>query len=185
MMYPNTLRRVQRGYVMLTSIVLVLMITLLALALVSHNSTQTRIATNSRDYQSAFQTAEAAMSQVNAQIVRATFLRADCMQPGDALAAGMINYVCTDSTSEAWQNNAAPWTANLPGNTTAFQGNAAAAPVYLVEKMPPIGVPGNDLSGANVSQPTPFRVTVKAGGANADANLGANVSVQDIVIALP
>ena len=53
-------RRAQKGYILLMTLILLVMLTVLALAAVSLNSTQTRIAANATDTEISFEKTEGA-----------------------------------------------------------------------------------------------------------------------------
>jgi len=186
-------RSQQRGYILISTIIIVLLITLLALAGVSYNSTQTRVATNSKDGQIAFETAEAVLRQVSDNIASGLYAPLSppsCSPLGTAAVAGQINAVCaftgiTAATSDVtplWQTSNPPWTNLLPNGATTYQGNSFQPGQYLVEGLNTFTPPGN--TAAAGGQVRPFRVTVEAWGA-VSSNTTPQVMLQSIVFGPP
>jgi Tfp pilus assembly protein PilX len=185
----------QDGYVLISTIILVLLITLLALAGISFNSTQTRIATNSSDSQIAFQTAEAALMQVK-QIIIADSLNSSFVTKGvncsstlpitgavNGLVGGLIATSCppTETSGPLWQSANAGWATGLPGTTaTLFKGKSQLVG-YIVETLNQTSFPGNSLgvSSSNGNVLYPRRITVEASGA---LNATPQVMLQTIVM---
>lgn len=142
----------QRGAVLLTTVMLLVLLTILALAAVSMNSTQTRVATNSADYQVAYQTAEGALSQAQNNLIGGTYT-------ASAFAANTNGlYVFDPAAAPVWANSSiwATSSAVIPG----FQGGSSTGAQYLIEKLPPVTKPGQSLK-------TPvqvYRITARAVG---------------------
>jgi type IV pilus assembly protein PilX len=168
-------RSSQQGYILISTIIIVLLITMLALAGVSFNSTQTRIATNSKDGQIAFQTAEVVLRQVSDIVQSGAFApvgKLGCGLLGAPVVPTELYATCvgsgltaaTDNEIPLWQTANAPWLAVLPNGTTTFQGGSSQPGAYIVEGMPTnTNVPG---SSAGLSL-RPYRITVEAwGGVN-------------------
>jgi len=177
----------ERGYILISTIVMVLLITLLALAGVSFNSTQTRIATNSRDSQIAFEAAEATLREVSDYIgIGQVPNTPSCGNLGDPAIAGVINAVCagpgisvaTADETPLWLSANAPWTTTLPNGGNTYQGNSFQPAAYIVEGL----LPQTFLNDQS-TQLRPFRITVQAWGGI--AGTPPQVMLQTIVLGPP
>jgi type IV pilus assembly protein PilX len=159
---PHTsLRHGQKGFVLITVLLLVLMLTVLAIAIVSLNTGQTRIATNAADSQVSFETAEGALNQA----VQAAY--------GGTLAAQ--TYTNTVTGPYFMYNPAVAGADGAPGVppvwTTvnwssptavvpAFQGNSSTTAAYIVEQLPSVAMAGQNQAAKTVV----YRITARAVG---------------------
>jgi len=161
MIYTKTLHRnSQQGFVLVTAIILVLLITILALSMVSLNSTQTRIATNAADSQVAFQTAEAALHQAEDSLISGSIsIPSPC---GSISVAGVY---CAPSATSTPLWASVNWTSTTAAVQTGFTGSSSRQGAYIIEQLPvtttPIGCTQN--VGNKVSW---FRITARAVGAS-------------------
>jgi type IV pilus assembly protein PilX len=183
---PMRTRPLQQGYILISTIIIVLLITLLALAGVSYNSTQTRIATNSKDGQIAFETAEAVLRQVADNIAtgNASMAGVGCRPMGTAAVAGVINATCElmsnlDETP-LWQTASPPWQFALPNGSATYKGSSSQSAGYIVEGLHPISAPASSLSSPGTASVRPYRVTVEAWGAISGS--APQVMLQTIVL---
>jgi type IV pilus assembly protein PilX len=158
----------QRGVALLTIMMLLVMLTILALAVFSLNTTQTRVAANSADSMVAYQTAEGTLAQVESALLAGTYADSSFAANSNGL------YVFDPSAAPVWKTPSI-WssaTAVLPG----FQGGSSARAAYLIEKLPPVSKPGN-----NMKTPTfVYRITARAVGQSGGSAviLQSTVSVQ-------
>lgn len=154
-------RASEQGYILISTIIMVLLITLLAFAGISFNSTQTRMATNSKDGQIALQSAEGALRQLSV-IVASGFVNTPCLNPATvAITSGQLNTTCVGTSNQTplWQAAGTTWFTALPSGTI-YQGDSSTTPSYIIEQLPPTYVPAygsNPLYG--------IRITVRASGA--------------------
>ena len=142
-------RTTQRGSVLITTLILLIMLTVLGLAMISLNSTQTRIATNSSDAQQAYQTAEGALNQAANNLLAGNYTQAGFIANTNGL------YAFDTSITPRWQS--VDWTNNVQVGQCApacGMGNNAA---FIIEYMPPVNVPG-------VGVRQVYRVTARALG---------------------
>jgi type IV pilus assembly protein PilX len=161
--FAPTSRRA-RGSVLLTTVILLLMITVLAIGALSLNSTQTRIATNSADAQIAFQTAEGALNQVQSSLLAGNI-------PDSNFINAVSGYYFEDPTVPAlWKT--VNWSGTA-GVIQSFQGNSSAPAAYFIEQLPPGIRPG---IGQNQKVGI-YRITVHAVGPSG----GAPVTLQAVV----
>lgn len=159
----------QRGSVLIISIILILMLTVLGLAMVSLNGTQTKIATNSADALIAFQTAEGVLNQAQALVSAGTYTAKDFSETSPS-STGL--YVVQPGNAPLWTT--IDWTANSA--VLGFQGSANAPGAYIVELLPPFFSKGN-----NKRKILAFRITARAVGpsGNTPVMLQSVVQVQE------
>lgn len=149
-MNPNGLaaRSKQRASVLIMTLILLIMLTVLGLGMISMNSTQTRIATNSADAQQAYQTAEGALDSAANNLLAGNYTLASFLANTNGL------YAFDPSITPRWKS--VTWTSNtsvIPC-TTCGMGTQAA---FIIEYMPPATTPG-----AGTRQV--YRVTARALG---------------------
>lgn len=155
--------RVQHGFVLITALMLVVILTLLALAGESLTSTQTRIAANSASQQATFQAAEGALSQAQAALL-------------GGLYAGNFNsntgglYTYNPAVAPIW-NAANFWSLGSAAVTASTWGTLPTGvnAAYIIEKFPSVSGPGNS-NGV-------YRITAEA----SQASGGAPVILQGMI----
>lgn len=165
-MRPNSLRARQRGAVLLTTVMLLVLLTVLALTAVSMNRIQTRMAANSADYQVAYHTAEGALNQATNNLLAGTY-------PPSGFTANANGLYVFDPTSAPVWTVANTWSSST-GALTGFQGGSNASSQYVIEKLPAIVKPGQ-----NMKTPTQvFRVTARAVGKSGHSPVVLQTTVQ-------
>jgi type IV pilus assembly protein PilX len=156
---------VQRGAVLFITIMLMLMLTVLGLGLVSLNSTQTRIATNSGDVQIAFQTAEGALNQAQSNILAGSY-------PANSFLANSNGlYVFNPANSALWSS--VNW-ASSSAVIQSFQGGSKTPAAYIIELLPSVILPGQSMKRAT----SVFRITARAVGPSGGAPVMLQSTVQ-------
>ena len=145
-----------RGTVLLITIMLMLMLTVLGLGLVSLNSTQTRIATNSGDAQIAFQTAEGALNQAQSNILAGNYPASSFLANNNGL------YIFNPANAVLWSS--VNW-ANSGAVVQSFQGGSKTPAAYIIELLPSVILPGQSFKKAT----SVFRITARAVGPSGGA----------------
>ena len=154
-----------RGSVLIITLLLLLMLTIMAVAQVSFNTTQTHIATNTADVQVAFQTAEGALNEAVNNLLAGNF-------PANNILSNANGLYLFD------QNNAPVWSTVDWNNANAvilsFQGNSNAQASYMIEQLPSVVHPGQ-----NANAPAQvYRITSHAVGASGNASVILQSTVQ-------
>jgi type IV pilus assembly protein PilX len=142
-------RASQRASVLITTLILMMMLTVLGLAMISLNTTQTRIATNSADAQAAYQTAEGALNQAAANLQAGNYSLPNFIANTNGL------YIF-DSASVPWWTTVV-WTSAAGAIQCTTCGSSTNA-AYIIEYLPAVNIPGS---------PTPqrvYRITARAVG---------------------
>lgn len=164
-LHENSQRyQMQHGFVLITALMMIVILTLLALAGESLTSTQTRIAANSASQQATFQAAEGALSQAQAALLGGLYATGNFYSN----AGGLYTY--NPSVAPIW-NAANFWS---PGSAAVTVSTWGALPTgvnaaYIIEKFPPV----SGLGTTNLV----YRITAEA----SQASGGAPVMLQSII----
>ncbi len=149
-MNPNHLsaRSRQRASVLIMTLILLIMLTVLGLGMISMNSTQTRIATNSADAQQAYQTAEGALNSAANNLQQGNYTLASFLANTNGL------YAFDPTIAPRWQSVIWNSSTSVILCTTCGMGTQAA---FIIEYMPPATTPGSATRQV-------YRVTARALG---------------------
>ncbi|MGI4849510.1 MAG: pilus assembly PilX family protein [Janthinobacterium lividum] len=145
--------RSQRGSVLIITLVMLIVLTMLVLAAMSTNTAEERMAGNARDWNTAFQAAEAALRDAQRDIAKAprisgaTNFEAGCSTAGLCLLSttGTPNWIVLNAGDAGWIGSSddavasksvkyGTYTAAPTLNTASV--TLAAAPRYIIEVMP-------------------------------------------------
>jgi type IV pilus assembly protein PilX len=155
----------QRGVVLFTSLVLLVILTLVAVMLSRLQTVEERISQNDQDHQIAIQAAEATLRFAEVGLYNGTYA-------AFATNAGGM-YTWESGTPAAYTVNNLT---SAPANFLPYGGaplNNAQNPEFLIEKMPAVALPGTSLSQQQYGSPTPpvmvFRITAYAYGGDTNA----------------
>jgi Tfp pilus assembly protein PilX len=157
--------RRQRGVVLFTALVLLVILTLVGVMLSRLQTVEERISQNDQDHQLAVQAAEATLRYAEVGLYNGTY----AAFAGDT--GGM--YTWQSGTPDAYQANNlnSPATAFLPYGGPALP--VVGIPEFLIESMPPAAPPGTSLASCQYGCPTPpvmvFRITAYSYGADNNA----------------
>lgn len=153
----------QQGFILISTIILILVLTILAITQMSFNGILTRMATNSADALVAFETAEGALNQAVNAILTTT--------PGTSSFMANANglYLYKASSSPVWAS--ANWSDSSA--IQSYQGNSSKAASYIIEQLPSVVLPGQSMNKPSAI----YRVTAKAVGASG----GSPVILQALV----
>jgi type IV pilus assembly protein PilX len=156
----------QRGVVLFTSLVLLIILTLVGVMLSRLQTIEERISQNDQDHQLAIQAAEATLRFAEVGLYNGTYAAFSTNDGG--------MYTWESGTPDAFR------TYNLSSPAAQFlaYGGGTVLPVvgvpeFLIEKMPAVALPGTSLSQQQYGSPTPpvmvFRITAYSYGADSNA----------------
>lgn len=155
----------QKGYVLITTLVLMIMLTVMALTQVSMNSTQTRVAANATDSEISFEKTEGALNEAVNSIINGTY------NPDSFLRNNNGLYLFDDSIAPLWKT--LDWS-NSNAVINSFQGQSGSNASYILEKLPSVIVPGQNMkTPANV-----YRITSRSTGANGNTSVLIQSTIQ-------
>lgn len=159
--------RSEQGSVLLISIILILALIIVTLGMFNLGSTQTKIATNSADSQIAFQTAEGALAQAEANILAGNFTTS-------SFAAGQAGlYIFNPANAPLWTT--VDWSSS-GAVMSSFTGNSRTASAVIIEFLPPYIVPGQSQNSQR--QTFAYRITARAVGASGGSPVVLQSTVQ-------
>lgn len=157
-------RSAEQGSVLIITLLVLVVLTIVAVAQVSFNSTQTRIATNTTDSQIAFQTAQGALNDATNNLFANTYASSSFLSNTNGL------YIFNPNAAPLWTT--IDWTSSS-SVIKSFKGSSQAQAAYIIEQLPSV-IAG----GQNISLPTQvYRITVRAVGASG----GSPVIIQSTV----
>ena len=154
----------QHGSALVVSLLILLVLTLIGVTSMSTTALQSKMATNSREYNLAFQAAESALRYGESALGSAT--------PPAGYDAACTGGLCLPSTNGAPVWNSINWTTNSRiygalDATTLMNIPVALQPKYIIEKLPPTCIQGCNLANPRYDQY--YRVTASGTGANGSA----------------
>jgi type IV pilus assembly protein PilX len=174
----HTTATAQRGMVLVTVLLLLLMVTVLGTAVLRMQTAEQRISVNAGNH---------SIASVNAE---ATLRYAECGLEGGCSggtwtaasflenSAGLFTLNPTTGSTVSAQSPNVPkgvkWSAPA-GNTLSYAGPAlktSATPQYAIEKLPPVVLPGDSMSAEQYDGgggATPYQITAYANGADTNS----------------
>lgn len=160
-------QRAQKGYILLMTLILLVMLTVLALAAVSLNGTQTRIAANATDTEISFEKTEGALNEAINYLLNGTYSAHAFLQNSNGL------YLHDPSAAPLWTTvNWASTTAVIK----SFQGKSNSKASYIIEQLPSVIQPGQNMKSFTYI----YRITARSVGANGNTAvlLQSNIQIQ-------
>jgi type IV pilus assembly protein PilX len=177
---PRRTRASQRGFSLITALLLMLSVLLLSLAVMSVNVSQERIIGNTRDRELALQAAEAALRDaerdIYSNVTAATAFVSNC-------ASGLCIPPSQSATPDPkpvheqtwfnWSDNTKVRALGQYTGAPAVPG-VSSAPVYVIEKLGVLGTPPGESMRIGTEPMPPsvaYRTTVKATGGRAETQV--------------
>lgn len=155
----------QKGYILLTTLVLMIMITVMALTQVSSNTSQTRVSTNATDTEISFEKTEGALNEAINRIINSTYTTETFLRNTNGL------YLFDQTAAPLWKT--VNWSSTA-AVINSFQGSTGTQSSYIVEQLPSVVQPGQ-----NMSKPTRvYRATARSVGANGNTSIMIQSTVQ-------
>ena len=148
--------KLSEGSVLIITLLLMLMLTIMAITQISFNHTQTNIAANSADAQVAFHTAEGALNEATNNVLAGTYAPTAFLDNQNGL------YLPDPANPPLWTT--IDWNSNSDV-IKSFQGNSYAQGAYIIEQLPSVIRPGQNMNNpAHV-----YRITARAVGASGNS----------------
>ena len=155
----------QKGFILITTLVLLVMIIILGMAQISINSTQTQVATNTTDSEISFEKAEGALNEAINQMLANTYNSSGFANNSNGL------YQFNQNAAPAWQT--VDW--NSSGSViSSFSGSTGLQTNYIIEKLPPVSQTGASMKH-NMSI---YRITGRAVGQNGSSSVLLQSTIQ-------
>jgi type IV pilus assembly protein PilX len=163
----QTCRTRSGGFVLLTALILVLILTILALAGVALNSTQTRVAANTAAQDVSFQAAEGALNQAQTNLLNGNYPQSAFNANNNGL------YIYNQTTAPIWTTvNWSSSSSAIPVSNWSSLASGVSA-YYIIELMPPVAIPGQSFKTPAMV----YRITAYA----TQASGGSPVMLQGLV----
>lgn len=142
----------QKGYLLITTLVLLVMLTVLGLAQVSINSTQTKIAANATDSETSFEKAEGAVNEAVNKMTSYSINSSSFINNTNGL------YLFNTNSTPIWQT--VNWDSSAA--ISSFSGSTNVQAKYLIEELPSVVQPGQNMKTLT----RVYRITGRAVGQN-------------------
>lgn len=156
---------IQHGFVLVTAILMLLVLTLIALLAMALPAVQTRVASNTANAQIAFATTDGTARVAQTVLAGAIPVKSAFLTTANATGLYFFDPV---AHPVSWWTSLG-WAAGSV-TTSAFSGNSSAAGQYIAEELHPIRLPGQSAAsstyGSGGLNPRVFRVTAQAVGAS-------------------
>ena len=156
----------QHGFVLLTALVMLLVLTLIALVAMSFEANQARVAGNTANAQIAFETAEGALRIAEGNPLSSTYA-ANQFVVGGANGLYLFN-----STSQPIWSQPTTWSGSNV-IVSGFTGQSATSALVVIEQLPSVSLPGQNLASIQYGGGSPparvYRITARAVGLNGKA----------------
>jgi Tfp pilus assembly protein PilX len=151
----------QRGVVLFTALVLLIILTLVGVLLARSESVEESISENDQDHELAIQAAEATLRYAEAQLYTGTYTGF----AGDT--AGLYTWQSGVTDWFQQENLSSPAGTLLPYNGSVVLP-VSGIPQFMIEALPATAVPGTPLGGGNYGAATPpisvYRITAYSYG---------------------
>lgn len=139
----------QKGFILLITLVLIVVLTVLALTQISLNSTQTRIAANASDLEISFEKTEGAVNEAINLLLNGTYVASSFSANGNGL------YLLNANSTPLWSS--INWNSSTSVKNS-FQGVSGNRASYIIEKLPSV-----IQAGQNMKSPTNiYRITARS-----------------------
>lgn len=166
MSYLSSAKRCkEKGFILITTLIFMFMLTVLALSLVSTNSTQTQIAANMSDANITFQKTEGALNQAINLILNNNYAAGNFLLNNNGL------YTFNPNNAPLWET--VDWT-NSGAVISSFDGATGTSASYIIEQLPSVVAPGQNAGRLTRI----YRVTGQASGQNPNSRVMLQATVQ-------
>ncbi len=129
-------KKIGAGYILITTLILLLMLTILGVSQISINSSQTRVATNVTDSETSFEKTEGAGNEAINRILANSFNTNNFINNTNGL------YLFNQNETPIWQ------TVNWNNNTaviSSFSGLNGTQASYVIEQLPSVAQTGQNI----------------------------------------
>lgn len=158
-------KKKHQGYILLMTLVFLIILSVLALTEVSLNSTQTHIAANATDSEISFEKTEGALNEAINYVLNGTYSANAFQQNSNGL------YVLDPTTPPLWTT--VNWSSSA-AVIHSFQGNSNSQASYIIEQLPSVIQPGQ-----NMKMPTYiYRITARSTGASGNTVILLQSTIQ-------
>jgi type IV pilus assembly protein PilX len=157
--------RQQKGFILIMTLVMLVMITVLGIAQISINSTQTQVATNTTDSEISFEKAEGALNEAINQMLAGTYSNSNFIANSNGL------YLFNQNATPTWQ------TVNWDSSSaviSSFSGSTNLQTKYIIEQLPSVTSTGNNMK----KNTRVYRITGRAVGQTGSSSVLLQSTIQ-------
>ncbi len=155
------------GFVLLTALVMLLVLTISALVAMVYQANQARVAGNTANAQISFETGEGALRIAEGALLSGQYVNSPFTTAGNG---GL--YLFNPQATPVWAQSAT-WSGSGTTMASPYQGLSGAVPQIVIEQLPSVAMPGQNVAsmqyGGGVQPSRVYRITVRALGANGKA----------------
>jgi type IV pilus assembly protein PilX len=162
--YPCSNIKKQPGFILITTLVLLGMLTILGVSQVSINSTQTKVAANTTDSEISFEKTEGAMNEAIRTMINRTYSNDSFLKNSNGL------YLFKQDTAPAWKT--VDWGSGAV--ITGFNGLSGSQAKYIIEQLPSVVKPGQNMKTTTRI----YRITARALGQNGSSSVLLQSTIQ-------
>lgn len=155
----------QEGFILITTLVLMIMLTVLAVTQVSLNTTQTQVARNSTTAEISFEKTEGALNEAINRMINHTYTSESFLNNTNGL------YLFNQNDPPLWHE--VDWDSST-SVINSFQGSTGLRASYIIEQLPSVVQPGQNMK----SLTHVYRVTGRAIGEDGNSSVLLQSTIQ-------
>ena len=159
------IQKADKGFILITTLVLLLMLTVLGMAQISINSTQTQIATNSSDTETSFEKTEGAINEANTRMFANTYTSSNFNSNNNGL------YIFDPTQTATWQTVNWDATGSVIQSFSGLNGSKAS---YVIEQLPSVVQTGQNMKSVTRI----YRITGRAVGQTGNSSVLLQSTIQ-------
>jgi type IV pilus assembly protein PilX len=141
------------------------MLTVMALTQTSHNTAQTRVATNATDSEISFEKTEGALNEAINNIMHSTYTNQSFLNNTNGL------YLFDSSAAPLWKT--VNWSSGS-AVINSFHGSSGAQSSYIIEQLPSVIQPGQNMKTAT----RVYRITARSQEASGNSSIMIQSTIQ-------
>lgn len=126
----------QKGFILITTLVLLVMITIIGMAQISMNSTQTKVTANTTDIEINYEKTEGALNEAINKLIKQEYDNEDFANNTNGL------YLCNSNAAPTWKTLNWDSAASV---IPSFQGLSGKQASYIVVQLPSVAQPGQNM----------------------------------------
>lgn len=157
-------RKTEQGFILITTLVLLIILTILGVSQISINSTQTQVATNVADSENTFEKTEGAVNDAINKMLAHSYTASNFASNANGL------YLFNQSNTPIWQT--VTWSCSAV--ISSFSGLNGAQSSYLIEQLPSVAQPGQNMK----SLTKVYRITARAAKQTGNSSVLIQSTVQ-------
>lgn len=164
-MNRTTSPKAAQGFILITALILLMMLTILGITQISINSSQTQVATNISDIENSFEKTEGAVNEAINQMLTHSYAASNFANNSNGL------YLFDQTNAPIWQG--VNWNAS-GAVISSFSGLNGSQASYLIEQLPSVVQPGQNMKALTKI----YRITAHSFGQTGNSSVLIQSTVQ-------